>query len=263
MYTNNSKILPIVTALLLVVATGASPAIAEVVIHEVQVVDSTGSSGGPPELLIIWGTEFGGDPVINLGTLGPALTLPLDQSLCTLTPPPPLASGFDCVVAALPAPIPDGDYLLWLEGGAAAAGCDSECGQKPTLLRFEFTGEDCSAGNHMQEDHCIGTVGPATSPVDIVVTKKADRIDVSPSTGIFPGDIITVSPAAGRNKLQSSLKFDVFEPPAGAGWEQSNDIHTSCSQPINVGDQFGSMLLVEFIGPPGDCEPVRPPPTTI
>ena len=105
MITNNSKILSAVTALLLSVALGASPAMAEVVIHEVQVVDEFGSTAGPAEFLIIFGTNFGDDPVINLGTLGPALTIPLDQSLCNLLAPPPLESGFDCVVAELPDPL--------------------------------------------------------------------------------------------------------------------------------------------------------------
>ena len=171
MVTNNPKILSAVSALLLSVALGASPAMAEVVIHEVQVVDEFGSTAGPAEFLIMFGTDFGEAPVIYLGTLDPVLTIPLDQSLCDLTPPPPLGSGFDCVVAELPDPCPDGDYLLWLSPGQFDGDDDDDDDVRDQLgsrVRKEFLDEMSGGDGDDDDDHdgsahyelTIGAVGP-------------------------------------------------------------------------------------------------------
>ncbi len=73
MMTNNSRMWTLLAVLVLSIALGASPAIAQPVIEEVQVVDSTGDPLGLPEFLLIFGTGFGtisptDTPVIFLGT---------------------------------------------------------------------------------------------------------------------------------------------------------------------------------------------------
>ncbi len=59
MMTNSSRMWMLLAVLVLSLVLGASPAIAEPVIEEVQVVDSTGSPLGLPEFLLIFGTGFG------------------------------------------------------------------------------------------------------------------------------------------------------------------------------------------------------------
>ena len=164
--------------MLLSTALGASTAIAEVVIHEVHIVNQFGEKDIPPEFLVIYGTNFGEDPVINLGTQEDPLDTPEEfQDLCDLGDPPPLGMGFDCVVAELPTDIPDGDYLLWLEATSDVAICDEEV--KLFSVEFEFTGGACSDSSQTQEEfNCFpdgAFPGMGEDLVEIVVLKDADK----------------------------------------------------------------------------------------
>ena len=123
---HSSKIGTFVAVLVLSIFLGASPAFAqEGVVHEVQVVDLSGSSEGEPELLVIYGMGFGDSTAVYLGTQMTPLAIPEDQSLCaTLSGVPLDDTDIECVVAELPDVIPDGDYLLYIEAseGDAAEG---------------------------------------------------------------------------------------------------------------------------------------------
>lgn len=133
MFKRTSGIVSSLLLVLLSMVVGTSPAIAEVHIFEVQVVPPD-----DPQVLVIYGTDFGtvtppNLPVIFMGTQMPALTIDIDQSLCSTPAPPPLdGTGIDCVVAELPDPTPAGDYLLWLEGEVPLAGCETD--GKPLAL---------------------------------------------------------------------------------------------------------------------------------
>ena len=105
------------------------------------------------------------------------------------------------------------------------------CTSKPLALTFRYLGGDCSESTERQDgDNCSGSDPGA--PVSITVTKDADKVSVSPSTGIGIGDTFTFSSA---DKLPN-LEFDG----SGPGGTQSIEIHTSCSQPIDLGDRFGA-----------------------
>ena len=55
--------------------------------------------------------------------------------------------------------------------------------------------------------------------------------------------------AEGENKLKANTVLHIFE--AGtSNVLQEIEFHTSCSQPLEVGNQFGSALLTEFIPEP-------------
>jgi hypothetical protein len=115
-----------------------------------------------------------------------------------------------------------------------------DCQGKVLEAVFEYTGDDCQ-GSLPEGAKCEGSTGAATATV--VVTKDASKIDVSPSTGIAVGDEFAVAASAAESKgeLPSSLKLDVI----GTG-TQKLEIHTSCSKPLNVGMEFGSLRLVEL-----------------
>ena len=154
MMTNNSRMWTLLAVLVLSIALGASPAIAQPVIEEVQVVDSTGDPLGLPEFLLIFGTGFGtisptDTPVIFLGTdtMNP-LDIAVSQNLCSATPPPPLDPAAECVVAELPLVTPCGDYLLSIQGPLPSGSCEVD--GKPKALVFEYTGEDCTATTNDQ-----------------------------------------------------------------------------------------------------------------
>ncbi len=116
---------------------------------------------------------------------------------------------------------------------------------KPTALVFEYTGQSCAASNNTQggKTDCTGDPG-AASPVEVVITKDADKISVTPAgESLAVGGLVTIARSDG-NRFASETTFDVRQ---GGATLQSLTVHTSCSAPLNVGDQFGSMILREFI----------------
>jgi len=117
---------------------------------------------------------------------------------------------------------------------------------KPQALVFEYTGETCAASENDQGDKakCSGDPGGA-QPVQIVYTgKDPDKIRVDPSDEtIRVGGLVTVE-ATGRDRLHANTKLEIWQ---GGVLLQSLEIHTSCSQPLEVGDVFGSLILREFI----------------
>jgi hypothetical protein len=115
----------------------------------------------------------------------------------------------------------------------------------PKALRFRYTGESCDASNNDQGDKAKCTdPGTLTEPVQIVYTgKDADKITVSPGDeSIYIDDSVTIE-ATGRDRLHSNTKLEIRQ---NGVVMQKLEIHTSCSQPLNVGDQFGSLVLEEF-----------------
>ncbi len=73
------------------------------------------------------------------------------------------------------------------------------------------------------------------SPVSITTNKPDDRT-VTPSSGIVVGDIINISTT--NDWFKGDLELVVGG--------QSLTLHTSCSEPVNIGDQFGSLKVVGF-----------------
>ena len=224
--------------LVLSILLGVSPAIAEVHIFEVQAVPPE-----DPQVLVIYGTDFGPDPVVFIGTQVPALTIAVDQSLCSTSAPPPLDSnGIECVVAELPLDTPAGDYLLWLEGEVPLAGCETD--GKPLALTFEYTGGLCDPLLDNTQDgkfKCSDFATPV-SPVQVV----CDDGDCS----VEPGDasvllFTTVTLTGSGGKFPSHTDIQILD--GSSGLLQDLEIHTSCSKPLEVGDRFGSLVLREFI----------------
>jgi hypothetical protein len=108
----------------------------------------------------------------------------------------------------------------------------------PTALEFEYVGDvDCSATTNTQEGkvECSGTPGPGA--VNIVVIKDADKITAVPST-VSAGETFSYQRNDDTSNLGGDIEFDVGG--------QSLKIHTSCSKPLNTGDQFGAVKLIGF-----------------
>ncbi len=120
---------------------------------------------------------------------------------------------------------------------------------KPQRLVFEYTGESCAASSHSQGDKatCSGSLA-GEEPVRIVYTgKDPGDFTVAPGdSSIAVSDLVTVE-ATGRDHFHADTKLEVRQ---GGIVLQSLKLHSSCSQPLNVGDQFGSLILREFIPEP-------------
>lgn len=143
------------------------------------------------------------------------------------------------------------------QNGMPGSGCSAECtlvfepdcsceDGKPATLVFKYTGENCDASDNSQSsDSCRGELNGA-SPVYVEVLDGGTAV---PGMVDLDGNVSIV---ATDDKLKSNTTI-MLSHESGA-WQEVN-IHTSCSQDLEVGDQFGSLLLVEFIpeGGPGVC----------
>ena len=234
--------------LLLISYTGA----AAPKIHEVQPYPSDA-----PTNLVIWGAGFD-DPSIFFGTHPDPLVISADQSACVdmeFNPAPPLdPTDFQCVVVDLPyvtngtPAVPSGDYLLKV----VVEGEINVCGEKPTSLTFLYEPSDCSGVNYQDNATCSGDMTGAIGGTDIsVFGKDADKWHFPPV--IFPGENISFGPDPlsyndnGRT-WGNQLNVEFSE----NGLSQTIGLHTSCSQPLNIGDVFGSFVLVDFEGSAGE-----------
>lgn len=122
---------------------------------------------------------------------------------------------------------------------------------KPMALVFEYTGESCDASSNYQNPKKFSCSGDPNfaQPVQTIYTGKG-QVTVTPSDqSIKVGDLVTVAaPASGKKtRLKADTKLEIRQ---DGNSLQKLKIHTSCSQPLNVGDQFGSLILREFIPEP-------------
>ncbi|MEZ4266633.1 MAG: hypothetical protein R3F39_09665 [Myxococcota bacterium] len=124
---------------------------------------------------------------------------------------------------------------------AAQGGLSCEDG-KPAQLVFEYTGESCSATTNAQEGKATCTGNPnGAAPVQAVAGSPQD-VMVSNGGSLAVGDIFTITAMGDRLKSETVLEIR-----QDGALLQSLAIHTSCSKPLVVGDQFGSLRLILFV----------------
>jgi hypothetical protein len=188
------------------------------------------------------GDQFGAFKVVELETTEGGL---VD---CSAPPPPP--------VCALP-------------GDPVGTPCDG----KLVDMVLEYNGQACQdplANPQSGEAQCEGDATGATDVGVIYTGAFSNRQTVSPASGINDGDRIRVT-ATWFGGLFPNQEFKIVD---SGGVRQTVEFHVSCSQPLALGDEFGSFKLVEFttkegtqvalpVGDPGPfdaCEvPLAPP----
>jgi uncharacterized repeat protein (TIGR01451 family) len=134
------------------------------------------------------------------------------------------------------------------------ASCDTG---KPKALLFEYTGDNCSATTNTQEgkakcEDLVDPAGPGVGPVMVKYTGKGSKhITVTPSgEDVVAGGTseVWIEATGGKSKkgskMESNTKLEITQ---GGVVLQKLEIHTSCSKPLNVGDQFGSLILKAFV----------------
>ena len=140
----------------------------------------------------------------------------------------------------------DGDFAAMPEPPVALDNCTITptpvpgCKTDPevsdlTSITFKYTGADCSASDNNQDSgkwDCSGVPGP--DPVSITVNKDTNKTSAN-KTSLSVGDEVTLG-----NEFGSETELMVGE--------QSLKIHTSCSQPLEIGDVFGSLEVVGING---------------
>ena len=76
------------------------------------------------------------------------------------------------------------------------------------------------------------------------VGKDANKFTVSPASMIDVGDTFRLT-ATGTDTLKSSTKLQILTPVRVVA--QRIEIHTSCSKPLALGDEFGALRVVGFV----------------
>jgi hypothetical protein len=129
-------------------------------------------------------------------------------------------------------------------GGSGSNVC---AGNKPLKLGLMYTGEDCSHSSHTQAAGkviCSGNPSLA-GPVHIVASDGGSKIFFDGMVNL--GGSFTLD-ATSAGKFGSNTKVLIHD--VAGNLLQSVDFHTSCSQPLFVGNQFGSLKLVSFVPQP-------------
>lgn len=128
--------------------------------------------------------------------------------------------------------------------------CDDCSDGKPRILTMRYTGEGCDASQHNQGSKVVCSGTPGAGPVMIRVTDKRDPNDNRAGV-YFDGGPIAVGGTfnidaanAGSSRLRSTTFVHIYQ---NGVIVQSVEFHTSCSRPLAVGDQFGSLVLEVFI----------------
>ncbi len=124
---------------------------------------------------------------------------------------------------------------------------------RPIEVFFEYTGDSCGSPAAGQNDQggrpgtqgdykCKGSLD-GDQPVELVVMKKAERFSVNPK-----GDAIRVGGLVSLASTTSKFMFPAVRVQLRQGGRMLQDVslHTSCSQPFRIGDQFGSLVVRGF-----------------
>jgi hypothetical protein len=126
---------------------------------------------------------------------------------------------------------------------------------QPKSLTFRYTGGGCAESNNTQAPYkAFCTATPVGGLVTGNITVKAagsssftyDVYNVSPSD-VAPANEFTITFGSSYLKADSYVKI-TGEDEGGNPVTELNKIHTSCSQPLKVGDVFGSLELVALNG---------------
>lgn len=127
----------------------------------------------------------------------------------------------------------------------------------PCSLTLRYTGDSCAASNHSMGSKVTCTGNPAfANPVRIRASDKSSPTDSSAKVW-FDGTVqldeafTALSWNGNVSKLTNDTWFHVFN--SAGTLLQTIKVHTSCSQPIIFGDQYGSLRLEAFSSE-GNCQ---------
>ena len=124
------------------------------------------------------------------------------------------------------------------------------CQGRVVALSFNYVGSDCGASVHTQDSEKAKCAGDPELAELVRIRafdpKNVDRVylDTDPAGGasVMLGDAVELlAQNAGQSRMAPKTMVEIFD--SFGTLLQSLEFHTSCSQPLNVGDQFGSLAL--------------------
>jgi hypothetical protein len=133
--------------------------------------------------------------------------------------------------------------------------CDTISGGKPESILFRYTGGGCGDSDNDQDTKkavCTPTGDTVSGSISVEAAGNED----------FNKDLYTVIPMSVAPDGTFEVSFQGKELKSnsyvritdGAGNSELNSIHTSCSQPLAVGDVFGSMTVAGIDGQSGGAD---------
>lgn len=137
--------------------------------------------------------------------------------------------------------------VLWDDVNGVCPSTQNLCpggGRKPVTITMKYTGEDCSATSNSQDPSKVSCSGdPAFAPlVHIISHDPPDKYTWFAGNVALGGTFVLDAGNAGRTQLQGDTIIDIYDASTGA-LLQTVQFHTSCSQPLIVGDQYGACEL--------------------
>ena len=144
----------------------------------------------------------------------------------------------------------------------AAVTLDFDCGGviddccdfgKPQKITMRYTGEYCDATSHTQDPDKVSCTGDPDDFPDVYIISNDDS---NPSAGniwfsgpvTLNGNYVIDATAAGETKLPPNTYVHIFKQVGGSlVLLQTVNFHTSCSQPLNDGDQWGANKLMSIL----------------
>jgi predicted ribosomally synthesized peptide with SipW-like signal peptide len=138
------------------------------------------------------------------------------------------------------------------DGGYYDNYCENS--KKPCKLTMKYTAKNSSACNHHQDPSkvtCNTYIDPLPSNVYIITTDKNNPADKKAKIW-FEGNVSLNetfeidATNAGKTKLGADTYVFIYTDHSLTTLVQEVKFHTSCSQPLYYGDQFGSLKLVGF-----------------
>ncbi len=137
--------------------------------------------------------------------------------------------------------------LLWedINGVCVQTNLCPGSGFKPQVLTMKYTGDSCAATSHSQAAGSVSCSGdPGFAPlVHIVSHDPPNKYIWFEGDVALNADFDIDATNAGRLQLQGETIVDIYDVNNGA-LLQTVQFHTSCSQPLIPGDQYGGVELV-------------------
>jgi hypothetical protein len=144
------------------------------------------------------------------------------------------------------------------------------CQGKATAFEFTYTGLGCDASSHLQNPKKAKCIGGADGdePVDIVVYgkkrkrwgwgwgwwghKRHKKTVFTVATRVNIGDTVVVDAAnAGKMTLGRQVYIKISSGAGSCSVIEKDKLHTSCSQPLDPGNQFGSASITSVTSTQG------------
>ncbi|WP_156897107.1 DUF7467 domain-containing protein [Ferrimonas kyonanensis] len=144
--------------------------------------------------------------------------------------------------------------FVWVAAGLSTPQeQQNACECRPKQLTFTYVGGSCAASDNDQGDDfkCTGDLNNVDN-INVATFQHKFRLDqpqrdilvLTPSVAKGGNLVVVANGTGGRaGRLPAQTKLLL----TADGLQQTLDLHTSCSVPLNTGDQFGPLVLQSFV----------------